>query len=399
MSWSESWYRVQRKRTRLLLATVVAVGLLAAAVLLLLAHVSRDGPSGVMLLVGLVNVLFMGIPLAFLVRHYIKERAILRRVPELDGLVCPRCRWPLTRSRDATCPKCRKPWSVEAVRAHWEQYPYQVSGFGSRGHGLLPSSRLEQLRWSLRNRPWCGILAIVLIWLVAAALWSGFTRLTLTVALVDFSKLLFMGIGVQLIGLGAKRRVGASLHCAKCDYEKAAETGTNCPECGQSWTQPGAVVRGRMVRSPHLMWAGALFVLIFLSIPASQLMLGSGFQSRITPTWLMFQRIEGAQRRGFSSHDTWAELSARSLSDSDQERLTRLLIEEIISAPRGFVYDEWAVLSKRMLTREQELTLFRGLLDKRDTRGYFSPGDEQWLLGMVQAGAVTDDLAERFQRE
>ena len=113
----------------------------------------------------------------------------------------------------------------------------------------------------------------------------------------------------------------------------------------------------------------------------------------------MFQEIEGAQRQGLSSYDKWAELSARSLSDSGQERLTRLLIEEIISAPRGFVYDEWAALGKLPLTREQELRLFRGLLDKRDTREYLSPGDEQWMLGRVQAGSVTGDLVERFQRE
>jgi hypothetical protein len=92
-------------------------------------------------------------------------------------------------------------------------------------------------------------------------------------------------------------------------------------------------------------------------------------------------------------------LSIRALSEEQQQRLTGLLIEEIVAAPRGFVIDEWALLRGRTLTREQEFRLMEGLLEKRDKRGFLGAEDRQWMETMIQAGAVPEPLTTRFQEQ
>ena len=68
------------------------------------------------------------------------------------------------------------------------------------------------------------------------------------VSMIRSLGLLFFIVGMSLIGLGVKRRVGTSPRCAKCNYIMVAGgAGSHCPECGASWGQPGTLVRRRVV--------------------------------------------------------------------------------------------------------------------------------------------------------
>ena len=400
-TWSDAWHRALQRRVRMWLAVIVSNIVIAVAFLIFLGvfvvrlfEVSGAGGE-VALMIGLLlampAIVILLLP-ALVFRRLRADRTILRLVPEHDGILCPGCRVPLTESDGGfRCPRCGKTHGAE-VREHWQQYPHQQG----RGQMLLRTE--HPLIWSIRNRLWVGVVLFVALWLVFSFLWTAWSGELMVVALLKFVPLLFFGIGTQLIGQGWKRRVGDSRHCATCDYERAGEAGgERCPECGSAWTESGALVRGRVVRSLPLFWVGALLAAIY---PASQVsgFMGRNAWERVTPTWLRFKQIESAQHAGDSSYEKWAGLAARPLSVEDQQRLTDLLIAEIVAAPRGFVVDEWAVLRGRTLTREQELRFFEGLLDKQERMGFLSLDDKRWLDAMVRSGTVPEDLARRYSQ-
>ncbi len=400
-TWSDAWHRALQRRVRMWLAAIVCSIVMAVAFLIFLGvfvatlfEVGGAGGEGT-LMIGLLlatPAIAILLPTALVFRRLRTERTILRLVPEHDGMLCPGCRVPLTESDGGfRCPRCDKTLGAE-VREHWQQYPHQ------QGRVQMLLRTAHPLIWSIRNRLWVGVVLLVALWLVLSFLWTAWSDELLVVALLEFVPLLFFGIGMQLTGLGWKRRVGDSRHCVACDYEKAGEAGgERCPECGSAWAEPGALVRGRVVRSLPLFWVGVLLAAIY---PASQVpgFMGRNAWERVTPTWLLFEQIDSAQHAGHSSHEKWAGLAARPLSVEDQQRLTDLLIDEIVAAPRGFVTDEWAVLRGRALTREQELRFFEGLLDKRERKGFLSDDDKRWLDAMVRSGTVPEDLARRYSQ-
>ncbi len=405
MSWSEAWHQGMRRRVRWHMAGIASM----AAVTVLTAVVAGAGLMSVLgrseaswfrgATTGLVTVMVaptvvMLVMLLYLVRRLRREQATLRLVPAHDGMVCPRCRRTLTvRGERARCAACKRDYLASQVRDDWAQYPHVNSTFWQPGS--LRSDRLRTLAWSIRNRPWCGAALSLVVWIAGVAWYAWITNHVLIFAMIKMSYILLFFVAIQLTAMGAKRRVGDSLHCTKCDYERAPTgSGESCPECGLGWREPGALVRGRVTRSPALIWAGAAIFLVY----AALLLSGQRLRTA-TPTWLLFTEVSSEQAAGGSSVDIWPVLTARSLSPEDQERLTDLLIQEIIVAPRGFVNREWAVLLPRSLTEAQVRRLFEGLLAKHDRKSYLSADDHRWMESMIQTGAIPAELAERYPRD
>lgn len=217
---------------------------------------------------------------------------------------------------------------------------------------------------SRRPKPlWLKITGMLLIWL------AGVTAITTISGGDFFAKMLewlyfpILIFGWELVARGWKRRGGNSTHCAKCDYQQAPDgpPSERCPECGSYWAIPGGTVKGRLVRRRASFIAGiSLVVLAFGSI------FNFGFgMGRWTPRVLPVGS----------------------------------LIREIVEAPRGFVSDEWAALSRRSLSDEQRARLAAGLLEKRLRKGHLSDDGEAWFAGEIAAQRLAPDMAERFYSE
>jgi len=164
-----------------------------------------------------------------------------------------------------------------------------------------------------------------------------------------------------LISAWWRRRVGDELRCSKCDYQVAPEGGRSaaCSECGADWNRPGGLVKGRLERNP--------------------LFLGLGSASSALCVLM------------FASSLSWRHLLLL--------YPTRVLIHQIVEAPRGFVVAEWAELNGRTLTGEQEIRLAEGLLQKRLRKGYLSSDGDTWLQGAIAAGRLPRSLVRRYDRE
>lgn len=414
MQWGEAWQRAQRARCRgLLIATVIMAFMLAMMVGIGVVIEKTRRPNATppvsrgfgIAAPGLPIALMFLAPAALLCWRYRRERLVLTRIPVSDGHVCPKCRALLAEDSDRLrCPRGHGAFTPTAVRGYWEQYPYPNRQRAPDGAGAATdwSGRWESIRWTLRNRPAVTGVALVVVWLATSLAITITTSFSFVFSALKSVHMLFFSIALLFVMLGWKRRKGDALHCATCDYERAAGAVERCPECGSRWTLPGALTRGTAVRSRSMLWTGGLMLslyavsyggLIFMDLIGKR-----SFRASVTPTWVLFKTIELRQDSGFSSYRQWPELGSRSLTTRQQERLTQLLMNEIIEAPRGFVVVEWAVMGGLTLTGDQTLRFFERLLDKRD-RSHLSRGDMQWMQMQINAGTLPDALRERYHEK
>lgn len=79
-------------------------------------------------------------------------------------------------------------------------------------------------------------------------------------AMPDVAELAGLVAGARLIEAGWPRRVGWTVHCARCGYEqdRRGPLVVVCPECGGPWRWLGWFRIGRVVSRPRELALGAL---------------------------------------------------------------------------------------------------------------------------------------------
>lgn len=168
-----------------------------------------------------------------------------------------------------------------------------------------------------------------------------------------------MWTGFALVFLAPVHR-GREPCCAKCQYtmEGAPEGGYEvCPECGANLRAENAIGKGHKTIIKPMMIAGIVLVIA------------------------SFATI-GKFSRGSTGYLPYLP--------------TGSLIKEVTTAPRGFTSEEWKELLTRTLTAQETETLFEGMLDLRDTKGYFAREAEGWLDATALTRAVPASMIERY---
>ena len=349
---------------------LVLLGVLIAIVVPIFRAIAANDPAlgrslvWTVLALPVALVFVSGIPLARVLRS---ERQILRRVPEMNGAVCPICRRPLAGDADnLSCPRCGQVGSAAEIRSFWGAYPNDAARVqcqyllaAHRGTSL-PGARGLRLLLAFQRRPTYAVLGSIGIWILIGVMMSLVGGGSVATNMVRSSWVVLMQLGFSLWSRGVTRREGDSVHCARCEYEQAKdERGERCPECANPWLEAGGVVRGRLIRRPAFKWAGAAVMAALAALFLLPLFFRAPINA-LKPTWL--------------------------------------LLDEVVST-KGFTMSQWAELGGRSLSRDQELELMRGLLDRRNAQGSLSQGASQWLDAMLEAGAMPADLTARYYRE
>ncbi len=213
------------------------------------------------------------------------------------------------------------------------------------------------------RKPRYAVPTSVLLGLLASALYPLLLQKSVIVGVIMLFTWQSFFFGLLLLGLGGRRWVGDSEHCASCDNEKAvgAPGSARCPECDAAWNEPGATARGRFTRNRLQQFLGVALLLFglwwFLSNPG-----------RIGP------------------------LAARALP-------TGVLLDHAGTRVTS-VTSVWNELERRSLTEEQRHLLAEDLLNRRLQVRYFSatPG-APWLEQQIRAGMLRPDLVDRFYQE
>jgi len=164
-------------------------------------------------------------------------------------------------------------------------------------------------------------------------------------------------LGMGLITHGLTRRVGVELHCARCGYAHDDELEV-CPECGADWNGRGSLLEGRLERSRAMVSVGIAVLVLALVLTIRPLVVH--VVSPLVPT--------------------------------------RVLIAQVGS---GATYspDVWNELSSRSLTPEQEQRLADALLDRRLHVGSLDLASNAWLEQRVAKGQIRVESIERYFRE
>lgn len=207
------------------------------------------------------------------------------------------------------------------------------------------------------------LAAASLLWAVVFSAWTAAqsqnAMVGLALSLPDVLQFGLLGLGLYIVARGVPRRVGRSLHCAKCGYERVEERDRlliNCPECGHHWRLFGGWRVGRPAGSRSTVIKGSALVVLSLA--------------------------------GLSLRSVMAEWIASRLP-------TNLLVRHILFAPPSTTGPSWAALRGRALAEPQVRWLAEGFLDRRRT----SPLDlasAQWLDARLTDATVTGDLRARY---
>lgn len=221
-------------------------------------------------------------------------------------------------------------------------------------------------RWrTLMYQPWVRVglafsaVPLFVVWMVGFSALVGNGSGSVLVEILSNLQMGVMFFGAMLISL-AFVRGGKEPRCAGCQYllEGAPEGGYDvCPECGHNLRGVDAITEGHKTVIKPMIVVGV--VLIIGSIASI-----------------------GRLSRGSGGHLPYLP--------------TGSLIKEVTAAPRGFTSDEWTELLTRSLTPKETETLFGGMLDLRDTKGYLAREAEGWLDRTAMAGAVPPDMVERY---
>ncbi|QOI99851.1 MAG: hypothetical protein HRU70_04875 [Phycisphaeraceae bacterium] len=148
--------------------------------------------------------------------------------------------------------------------------------------------------------------------------------------------------GLALIALGLPHRVGRSLHCASCGYQRIEETDrllSNCPECGRHWRRFGGWRVGKPAGNRARLTKGVLLAAVALSSATFRAALGEWLTAKLP---------------------------------------TNILVRHVLYAPPSDTEHTWAAINRRTLTDAQKRWLAEGLLDRRRT-SVLDYASAQWL--------------------
>lgn len=174
-----------------------------------------------------------------------------------------------------------------------------------------------------------------------------------------------MLVGGAIGALGVVRLTGGR-YCRKCGYEMSEAIASDpdqaqCPECGAFWKRPGGT------RDDHLTlrWAWITAGLaVGMTLSFGPLFLSSSVRAypvRVLPTNSLIE--EAATSFSFTSDPAWQELLSRGLTDAQEARLARRLLEA------------------------------------RQRQGFLKPIADHWLQQRIKAGALPPDLVSRYVDE
>lgn len=155
-------------------------------------------------------------------------------------------------------------------------------------------------------------------------------------------------VGPICVSLALRRREGESLHCPKCEYEFAGANGVEanhsdrCPECGLAWAN--RLRNGRLDPS----WQAVALWSVATLIGSAVLLYGiANSRTRLIKVVPSFVLIDGIDRmrdaEDYELYTHWVELSSRSLTPTQTQRLADLLIDRLKRRSIGVVASEWLV--------------------------------------------------------
>ena len=370
VSWKNSdspWVKAMRRRFRrwtyylfLAVAGVIAYFVLASRSAEILGWKSV---AAIVLLC--FNLLLLVVSIVLLYRIAI-ERRLTRLIPSREGQICPRCRVALEVVEDeARCPVCARVYSSSEVLEYWEKYALAPEQAQNPGDAPAAAFRAFFTRNQSRYFRWALSALVITVVYPFYVHWGGLSWISGALQLLPW--LIYgacFGYGTTLIQQ-YRVRVGDSMHCAKCGYQKAPEGDdiARCPECGAEWNKPGYTVKGKRVARHGRLWAGISMLAI------SFLILGGMF---------------------------W---SGRSRASWTQKCIPTSSLIHDVSQAQGFKTRMWAELRNRFLTDDQTKQLAEGLIDRRLREKYLSNDAGTWLWNTVQSNALPDDLVKRYYQE
>lgn len=223
----------------------------------------------------------------------------------------------------------------------------------------------------VRRRPWsvlvlalavllCGLVAVQVVTTLARSFNLGFGLVLVVPRLLECG---LVTLGLVLVARGMPYRMGGSLHCARCGYQRVEERDRlliNCPECGCHWRMFGGWRTGRPLGDRRLLKVGLLVCLAGLAAIAGR------------------------------------ELAARWLAE---QMSTGMLIRHVLYAPPDSAVTAWDILGRRSLTPGQTRWLAEDLLRRRLERGALDVRCVEWFHDRIADASLDVELASRYYNE
>lgn len=176
-------------------------------------------------------------------------------------------------------------------------------------------------------------------------------------------ELALVAFGLVVVARALPRRVGGSLHCSECGYQRVEERDrllAHCPECGHYWRHFGGWRVGKPLGNPKAVAAGLLLCGAALSV--------------------------------FLLRDTVSRWFAAQLP-------TPLLVSHVLNAPADSAVESWSALDQRVLTSGQLRLIAEGLFERRNRASVLDRRSTEWLHKRMADGSLDGDLVTRYYDE
>lgn len=249
----------------------------------------------------------------------------------------------------------------------------QTKPAGSQGRTTPRSTMIPvvAIKPIVRRRPWsavvltlaaalCVLVAVQVVVTLARSFNLGFGLVLVLPRVLECG---LVTLGLVLVARGLPYRLGQSLHCARCGYQRIEERDRlliNCPECGHHWRLFGGWRTGRPLGNRRLLNIGVLVCIAGLLAVAGR------------------------------------ELAARWLAE---QMSTGMLIRHVLYAPSDVAVTSWDILGRRKLSRGQTRWLAEDLLRRRLERGALDVRCVEWFHDRLSDASLDADLAARYFNE
>jgi len=296
--------------------------------------------------VGIVVAVIHGILALTLLRSGLRDRALVRRVVETDGCVCPRCGLAMRLAptagtpeslddRDLTCDRCDAVLPAGAVRRYWEQSLVSPLWAQQWKAKHLTKGRFAQLMVRMaersRRRPKTAMLLgfvsgviVLVVYVVVSGLVAGASIIGGLVSAAP----VFVVLGAAAVIAVVMRptlETDDMRRCADCDYEQPA-TGAiaeRCPECGGDWHRVGGTTVGRPTKARRPTATSLLLFAIVMIVCVFALNVNRLVQPILPTPALIALLSTGAM----SDRELVARLEGRKLDAAARQRLARRLVD------------------------------------------------------------------------